>query len=265
MAEAGPHRSGVAIDGDEVHGRGQLDRRPGAAQVVWLTHDDADHTAASSGSWRRAERDAGHRRGRRAAHVDRWPVPMERVHAIRPGDDIHVGDAPDDGLSAAVRQPDVHGRARPAPAARCSPSTPSGRSSRSPRGRRGRRRPRPSPPAGLIGWATSDSPWLHISDPAEFGQVLDRVRRIQPRHIFFLAPARRQRDVAGGVPARPGTGPRAAERFVPPDAEQFAEMIKAMAEQQRAGEQVPETGRPDAVPPSAAWTPNRGRSRRRRA
>jgi hypothetical protein len=35
---------------------------------------------------------------------------------------------------------------------------------------------------------------------------------------------------------------------VPPDAEQFAEMIKAMAELQRAGEQVPETGRPDAVP-----------------
>ena len=32
-----------------------------------------------------------------------------------------------------------------------------------------------------------------------------------------------------------------AERFVPPDAEQFAEMIKAMAEMQRAGEQVPAT------------------------
>jgi hypothetical protein len=33
----------------------------------------------------------------------------------------------------------------------------------------------------------------------------------------------------------------AAARFVPPDAEQFAEMIKAMAEMQRAGEKVPAT------------------------
>jgi hypothetical protein len=92
----------------------------------------------------------------------------------------------------------------------------------------------------MIGWATTDSPWVHITDPAEFGQVLERVRQIQPRRIF-----------SSHLPAASGTALEeflrvlqqvpTAERYVPPDAEQFAEMIKAMAEMQRAGEKVPAT------------------------
>src|SRR3712207_6952822 len=79
-----------------------------------------------------------------------------------------------------------------------------------------------------------------ITDGAEFGQVLDRVRQIQPRRIF-----------SSHLPAASGTALEeflrvlqkvpTADRDVPPDAEQFAEMIKAMAEMQRAGEQVPAT------------------------
>jgi hypothetical protein len=36
----------------------------------------------------------------------------------------------------------------------------------------------------MFGWAASDSPWVHFTDPAEFGQILDRVRQVQPRRIF---------------------------------------------------------------------------------
>jgi hypothetical protein len=101
---------------------------------------------------------------------------------------------------------------------------------------------------GMIGWATSDSPWVHITEEAEFGQILDRVRQIQPTRIFssHLPAASRTAledflRVLQQVPT--------AERFVPPDAEQFAEMIRAMTELQRAREELPATSTTrDAVP-----------------
>jgi hypothetical protein len=37
---------------------------------------------------------------------------------------------------------------------------------------------------GMLGWATSDSPWAHVVDRERFGQVLDRVRQLQPTRIF---------------------------------------------------------------------------------
>src|SRR3712207_8446945 len=62
---------------------------------------------------------------------------------------------------------------------------------------------------------------VHITDEAEFGQVLDRVRQIQPRRIF-----------SSHLPAASGTSLEeflrvlrqvpTADRDVPPDAEQFA-------------------------------------------
>ena len=111
-----------------------------------------------------------------------WPVPMDRVHAIRLGDEIHVGDrtltavAPPlfdnpmsigalDRSTGALFTVDAFGALLPEP-------------------RRMLRRAPEALAGGMIGWATSDSPWVHITDPAEFGQVLDRVRQIQPRRIF---------------------------------------------------------------------------------
>src|SRR4029453_12146301 len=37
---------------------------------------------------------------------------------------------------------------------------------------------------GRLGWATSDSPWAHVVDRERFGQVLNRVRQLQPTRIF---------------------------------------------------------------------------------
>ena len=232
--------SGVANDADQFMDAvsSLIDLR--SLKWVWLTHDDADHTGNIQRIMEAAPNAKLVTHGFSALRMSTWwPVPMERVHAIRAGDDIHVGDrtltavAPplfDNPLSIGVLDRssgslftvDAFGSLLQEPtqdASQVSPEALAG---------------------GMIGWATSDSPWVHITDPTEFGQVLDRVRQIQPRQIF-----------SSHLPAASGTELEeflrvlqqvpTAERFVPPDAEQFAQMIKAMAEMQRAGEQVPAT------------------------
>jgi glyoxylase-like metal-dependent hydrolase (beta-lactamase superfamily II) len=232
--------SGVAIDADQFMDAVSsiIDLR--SLKWVWLTHDDADHTGNIQRIMEAAPNATLVTHAFSALRMSTWwPVPMERVHAIRAGDDIHVGDrtltavAPplfDNPLSIGVLDRssgslftvDAFGSLLPEPtqdASQVSPEALAG---------------------GMIAWATFDSPWVHITDPAEFGQVLDRVRQIQPRQIF-----------SSHLPAASGTALEdflrvleqvpTAERFVPPDSEQFAEMIKAMAEMQRAGERVPAT------------------------
>lgn len=66
---------------------------PRALRWVWLTHDDADHT----GSIQRVFEVAPHARlathGFSALRMSSWwPVPLDRVHAIRVGDRLPVGD-----------------------------------------------------------------------------------------------------------------------------------------------------------------------------
>jgi glyoxylase-like metal-dependent hydrolase (beta-lactamase superfamily II) len=232
--------SGVAIDADQFMDAVSsiIDLR--SLKWVWLTHDDADHTGNIQRIMEAAPNATLVTHAFSALRMSTWwPVPMERVHAIRAGDDIHVGDrtltavAPplfDNPLSIGVLDRssgslftvDAFGSLLQEPtqdASQVSPEALAG---------------------GMIGWATFDSPWVHITDPAEFAQVLDRVRQIQPRQIF-----------SSHLPAASGTALEdflrvleqvpTAERFVPPDSEQFAEMIKAMTEMQRAGERVPAT------------------------
>jgi glyoxylase-like metal-dependent hydrolase (beta-lactamase superfamily II) len=232
--------SGVAIDADQFMDAVSSIINLRSLKWVWLTHDDADHTGNIQRIMEAAPNATLVTHGFSALRMSTWwPVPMERVHAIRAGDDIHVGDrtltavAPplfDNPMSIGVLDRstgslftvDAFGALLEEPtqdASQVSPEALAG---------------------GMIGWATSDSPWVHITDPTEFGQVLDRVRQIQPRQIF-----------SSHLPAASGTELEeflrvlqqvpTAERFVPPDAEQFAQMIKAMAEMQRAGEQVPAT------------------------
>src|SRR5688572_7052408 len=150
---------------------------------VWLTHDDADHT----GSIQRIMALAPN--ARLVTHAFSalrmatwWPVPMDRVHAIRFGDEIHVGDrtltavAPplfDSPLSTGVLDRsngnlftvDAFGAILPEPTrdtADVSPDALAG---------------------GMLGWATADSPWVHSTDRKTFSQVLDRVRQLRPNGI----------------------------------------------------------------------------------
>ncbi len=232
--------SGVAVDADQFIDAVSsiVDLR--TLKWIWLTHDDADHTGNIQRIMESAPNAKLVTHGFAALRMSTWwPVPMDRVHAIRSGDDIHVGDrtltavAPPlfdnpmsigvlDRSTGALFTVDAFGALLPEPTQDASDVPPEALA------------------GGMIGWATSDSPWVHLTDPAEFGQVLDRVRQVQPRRIF-----------SSHLPAASGTALEeflrvlqqvpTAERFVPPDSEQFAEMIKAMAEMQRAGQQVPAT------------------------
>ena len=75
-------------------------------------------------------------------------------------------------------------------------------------------------------------PRLRVGVP-RFNQILDRVRRLQPTRIY-----------SSHLPAASGTSLDEflgvlekvpdAEPFMPPDSQQFAEMIAAMAVEQRA-------------------------------
>jgi glyoxylase-like metal-dependent hydrolase (beta-lactamase superfamily II) len=232
--------SGVGVDSDQFMDAVSSIVDLTALKWVWLTHDDADHTGSIQRVMERAPNATLLTHGFAALRMSTWwPVPMDRVHAIRPGDDIHVGDrtltavAPplfDNPMSIGVLDRSTGSLFTVDAFGAILPEATQDASDVSPEALAG----------GMIGWATTDSPWVHITDPAEFGQVLDRVRQIQPRRIF-----------SSHLPAANGTALEdflrvlhqvpTAERYVPPDAEEFAEMIKAMAEMQRAGEKVPAT------------------------
>jgi flavorubredoxin len=200
---------------------------------IWLTHDDADHTGSIQRVMELAPNAKLVTHGFSAFRMATWwPVPMDRVHAIRFGDDLHVGDrtltavAPPlfdnpmstgflDRSTGALFTVDAFGAILPEPTQNADDV------------------PREVLAGGMLGWATSDSPWVHVADREMFGQVLERVRQLQPSQIF-----------SSHLPAASGTSLEDflevlatvpdAEPFMPPDSEQFVQMIEAMGQTQRA-------------------------------
>ncbi|MGK5113453.1 MULTISPECIES: MBL fold metallo-hydrolase [unclassified Geodermatophilus] len=240
--------TGLGVDEDDFVDALSSLIAPERLRWIWLTHDDADHT----GSLRRVMELAPQARlvthGFSALRMSTWwPLPMDRVHAIRPGDEIHVGDrtltavAPPlfdnptstgllDRSTGALFSVDAFGAILPEPTQSAADVPPEALA------------------GGMLGWATSDSPWVHLTEPAEFGQVLDRVRRIRPTRIF-----------SSHLPAAEGTALEdflavlqqvpSAEPFVPPSADEFTQLVAALTEMQRAGVPVPRTeAAPETTP-----------------
>lgn len=219
--------TGVANDGDAFIDALSSIIDPSELRWIWLTHDDADHT----GSIERVMSLAPHARLAAPAFSalrmgSWWPVPMERVHAIRAGDQLHVGDrtlkavAPplyDNPMSTGLVDEstgsffcvDSFGAILPEAVNHVSEVPPEVLA------------------GGMIGWATSDSPWAHIVDREKFGDVLEGVRKLQPSNIF-----------SSHLPAANGTSLDEflkvldmvpdAEPFMPPNHEEFAHLITAM-------------------------------------
>ena len=199
-----------------------------ALRWVWLTHDDADHT----GSIQRVLEAAPN--ARLVTHAFSalrmatwWPVPFDRVHAIRVGDRLAVGDRTlraippplyDNPMSIGLLDEatgslfsvDLFGALLPEAAEDAAQV------------------PHDALAGGMRAWATSDSPWAHIVDRERFGVVLDGVRRLQPTRIF-----------SSHLPAASGTSLERfleilesvpdAEPAVPPSHEEFQHMLAAMA------------------------------------
>jgi glyoxylase-like metal-dependent hydrolase (beta-lactamase superfamily II) len=194
---------------------------------VWLTHDDADHT----GSIQRVLEAAPH--ARLVTHAFNamrmatwWPVPFDRVHAIRPGDRIPVGDrtlravAPPlfdnpmsigllDEATGSLFSVDSFGALLPEATQDAAEV------------------PHEALAGGMLAWAMSDSPWAHLVDRALFAEVLAGVRALQPTRIF-----------SSHLPAATGTSLEHfievlasvpdAEPILAPNHEEFGHMLAAM-------------------------------------
>ncbi len=201
---------------------------PAAIRWIWLTHDDADHT----GSLQRVMELAPHARlvchGLAAMRMSSWwPVPLDRVHAIRPGDRVPVGDrtlravTPPlfdnpmstgflDEATGALFSVDSFGAILPEPAQRAEDV------------------PAEALAGGMAGWALTDSPWTNLVDRTRFANTLDAVRALVPTSIFSShLPAAagvsldRFVDVLAGVPDAPPV--------LGPSAEEFSMMLEASA------------------------------------
>jgi glyoxylase-like metal-dependent hydrolase (beta-lactamase superfamily II) len=230
--------TGIGVDGEDFIEAVSSFVDPRQLKWVWLTHDDADHTGSIQRIMDLAPNARLVTHWLSALRMGMWwPVPLDRVHAIRFGDEIHVGDrtltavAPplfDNPMSTGVLDRstgaffsvDAFGAILPEPTQDASDVPPEVLA------------------GGMLGWAMSDSPWAHLVDRERFSQVLDRVRQLQPTRIF-----------SSHLPAASGTSLEAflevlervpdAEPDMPPDSEQFAQMIAAMAEVQRGSTPQP--------------------------
>ncbi len=218
--------SGLGIDGPEFLAALESVVAPRDLRWVWLTHDDADHT----GSIRKVMELAP--QARLATHSFAalrmstwWPVPLERVHALTPGDRLHVGDR----TLRAVRPPiydnptstgiydeangtlfsvDAFGAILPEVTQDAAEV------------------PEEDLVRGMVAWGTSDSPWAHLVETGRFDAILDGVRQLDPHLILSShlpaasGPVDRFLDVLRSLPH--------AEPFVPPDQSMFQQMLAAM-------------------------------------
>lgn len=232
--------TGIGVDSDEFIAALSSIIDLNDLKWLWLTHDDADHTGSVQRVMELAPNATLVTHGFSALRMSTWwPVPMVRVHAIRIGDQIHAGDrtlkavAPPlfdsplsigvlDESNGALFSVDAFGAILPEPTQDVTEL------------------PREVLAGGMVGWATSDSPWAHITDRSRFGQVLSNVRQLQPRHIFSShLPAAKGTSLEEFLTVL-GTVPD-AEPFMPPNAQEFAHMIEALNEMQRSGQAAGES------------------------
>jgi len=151
---------------------------------LWLTHDDADHTGAVQRVLEAAPQARLVTHALSAMRMSTWwPVPLDRVHAIRTGDRLSIGDrtlravAPPlydnpmtigflDESTGSLFSVDSFGATLPEPTQDVTEV------------------PEEVLAGGMLAWAVMDSPWSTMLDRDKFAEVLEGVRRLQPTRIF---------------------------------------------------------------------------------
>lgn len=201
--------AGMGIDSDDFMAALESIINLRDLRWVWITHDDADHT----GSMQKVLEVAP--KARLVAYslaVLRmstvWPIPMDRVYWLNPGDSIRVGDRnliavrpplfdnPTtigiyDDKSEALFSADCFGAIVPSPVRNVEDLAWDELSQ------------------GMITWATGDSPWVHMVEPSVFNRALDSIRQTDPKMIFSghlpsaLGKTEQFLDSIAGVPASP--------------------------------------------------------------
>jgi hypothetical protein len=199
---------------------------PAELRWIWLTHDDSDHTGSLAQLMDLAPKARLATNALAALRMaSSWPVPLDRVYALNPGDVIDAGDR----KLTAVRPPlfdnpmttgvfddksgtffsaDSFGALLPT-ATEDAANVAADDLVR-----------------GMVAWGTFDSPWAHLVDPAKFDAVLDRFRKMAPSTICstHLPPAKdstdRLLDLLASV--------RTADAFVCPNQPEFQQMLTQM-------------------------------------
>lgn len=183
--------TGMGIDNKEFMSVLKSIIDPRDLRWIWLTHDDADHTGNLQNILEAAPN------ARLAVNSlamlrisSAWPVPVDRVYWLNPGDTINAGDRnltalrpplfdnPTtiglyDDKSGIFFSADCFGSIVPSPAKSTDDLTEEGLVQ------------------GMSTWASLDNPWAHMVKPDKFGQTLDRVRQLAPKMILssHLPPA----------------------------------------------------------------------------
>ena len=176
--------TGIAQEADQL--LAAVDDTIGLANLkwLWLTHDDADHTGAVQRVLEAAPQARLVTHAMSAMRMATWwPVPMDRVYAIRAGDRLAVGDrtlravAPPlydnpmsigflDESTGSLFSVDSFGATLPEPTQDVTEV------------------PEDVLAGGMLAWAVMDSPWSTMLDRDKFAEVLDGVRRLRPTRIF---------------------------------------------------------------------------------
>lgn len=219
--------TGLAMDGEEFEHALRSIVDPADIRWIWLTHDDADHTGNLERVMSLAPAARLLTHGLGALRMSTWwPVPLDRVSALQPGDRIDVGDRYLRGVrpplfdnpmttgllderTGAMYTVDTFGAILPSVPESCDDVSEADLVD------------------GIAGWAAFDSPWTQLVDHDRFRAAANEVARLQPTTIFSShlpsasgRMARRFVEVIASVPARPP--------FVPPDHAAFASIFAAL-------------------------------------
>lgn len=210
---------------------------PADVQWIWLTHPDRDHTGGLFGLLDAAPRARVITTfiGAGIMSTER-PLPLNRVYLLNPGQTIDVGDRqlaalrpplfdnPSivgfyDNCSGAFFSSDCFGA--PVPTADLATCDDAGQM------------PAGDLRAAQLLWATVDSPWVHMVDPARYLATLAPLRAMDPALILstHLPPAaRRTPEFLDTLAAAPS-----ADVFIGPDQVALEQMLAGF-------EPVPVTG-----------------------
>ncbi len=151
---------------------------------VWITHDDADHTGSLKEVFEAAPNARLVANSLAVLRMSTaWPVPMDRVYWLNPGESIDVGDRKltavrpplfdnpttigiYDDKSKAFFSADCFGAIVPSPVQNVEELKDEELSQ------------------GMISWAGADNPWIYMNKPEALSQALDSIRKMDPKIIL---------------------------------------------------------------------------------
>jgi flavorubredoxin len=157
---------------------------PSDLKWLWLTHDDADHIGSIQ---RIFEEFPNVRLATNSLTVLRmttfWPVPMDRVCWLNPGDSLKLTDRTllairpplfdnpatigmYDSKSEAFFSADCFGALIPSPVSSVDEI------------------PKDHLLQGMVSWASGDCPWLHMVEAGLFAEVLKKVHQLSPKIVL---------------------------------------------------------------------------------